>query len=120
MTYYTVALGRFKASHRRRYVDDTEEAVRKNLMVQHSRFVNSGNRQGATFNMEVLLPTLVLICCTRYYPAIISVTKHNALVLGVVWASVSFARVRAMKMLMTRMKMMRMRGFRRCPRCSRR
>ncbi|KOB67608.1 putative peptidase [Operophtera brumata] len=55
VTYRTVAFGRFKTSHRRRYADDTEEAVRKNLMVQHSRFVSSGNRQGATFNMEVHL-----------------------------------------------------------------
>lgn len=27
--------------------------MRKNLLVQHTRFVNSGNRQGATFDMEV-------------------------------------------------------------------
>lgn len=48
-----VAFLRFKWTHRRQYWDEAEEAVRKNLMVQHSRFVSSGNRQGATFNMEV-------------------------------------------------------------------
>lgn len=34
-------------------MDDTEESVRKTLMVQHSRFVDSGNRQSSTFSMEV-------------------------------------------------------------------
>lgn len=53
MSLTRIEMCRFKASHARRYRDDTEEAVRKNLMVQHSRFVNSGNRQGATFNMQV-------------------------------------------------------------------
>lgn len=47
------SLCRFKAQHARRYWDDTEEAVRKNLLMQHTRFVASGNRQGATFAMEV-------------------------------------------------------------------
>lgn len=36
-------------------MDDTEEALRKTLMVQFSRFVDSGNRQGATFSMKVSL-----------------------------------------------------------------
>lgn len=34
-------------------MDDTEVAVRKNQFVQHSRFINSCNRAGSTFEVEV-------------------------------------------------------------------
>ncbi|XP_026316523.1 uncharacterized protein LOC113227748 isoform X2 [Hyposmocoma kahamanoa] len=50
---YDDGLQRFVREFERQYKDDTEEAVRKNLFVQHSRFVNSCNREGATFEVEV-------------------------------------------------------------------
>lgn len=42
---------RFKTEYNRQYLDDTEEAVRKNLLMQHLRFIHSGNREGATFEL---------------------------------------------------------------------
>lgn len=37
--------------YKRQYQDSTEEAVRKNLLMQSNRFAASGNRVGATFAM---------------------------------------------------------------------
>lgn len=42
---------RFKTEYNRQYLDDTEEAVRKNLLIQNLRFIDSGNREGATFEL---------------------------------------------------------------------
>lgn len=44
---------RFKVEFSRTYQDDTEEAVRKNLFMQHTRFVSSGNRLCGGFELEV-------------------------------------------------------------------
>lgn len=44
---------RFKVEFGRVYQDDAEEAVRKNLYVQHTRFVSSGNRLSAQFELEI-------------------------------------------------------------------
>ncbi|XP_045455792.1 uncharacterized protein LOC123665544 [Melitaea cinxia] len=48
---YDEALQQFKTEYNRQYLDDTEEAVRKNLLMQHLRFIHSGNREGATFEL---------------------------------------------------------------------
>lgn len=50
---HDIGLQRFVNEFERSYVDDTEEAVRKNLFVQHTRFVSSCNRQSASFEVEV-------------------------------------------------------------------
>ncbi|KAL0861205.1 hypothetical protein ABMA27_008773 [Loxostege sticticalis] len=41
----------YKAKYERKYADDVEEAVRKNVLLQTRRFVSSGNRVGATFSV---------------------------------------------------------------------
>lgn len=43
----------FKAQYGRRYADAAEEALRKNLLMQHERFTRAGNREGATFELAV-------------------------------------------------------------------
>lgn len=43
---------RYKQTFSRTYADDVEEAVRKNVFIQSSRHVESGNRQGASFEMQ--------------------------------------------------------------------
>ncbi|CAG9793157.1 unnamed protein product [Diatraea saccharalis] len=43
----------FTHEYERHYVDKAEEAVRKNLLMQSSRFVSAGNRLGATFEMAL-------------------------------------------------------------------
>lgn len=43
----------FVTRYVRQYADNTEWAVRKNLVMQASRFVAAGNRQGATFETEL-------------------------------------------------------------------
>nr|XP_026496931.1 uncharacterized protein LOC113401290 [Vanessa tameamea] len=48
---YDEAFQRFKTEYNRQYADNTEEAVRKNLLMQHLRFIRSGNREGATFEL---------------------------------------------------------------------
>ncbi|VVC90238.1 unnamed protein product [Leptidea sinapis] len=48
---YDDKLKRFKTEFDRQYIDDKEEAVRKNLLMQHSRFTSSGNREGATVEL---------------------------------------------------------------------
>ncbi|XP_069355821.1 uncharacterized protein [Maniola hyperantus] len=50
---YDAVIERFKEQNSRQYVDDAEEAVRKNAVLQGSRFVASGNRAGATFQLDV-------------------------------------------------------------------
>ncbi|XP_045761802.1 uncharacterized protein LOC123865029 [Maniola jurtina] len=50
---YDEAIERFKAEYNRQYVDEAEEAMRKNLLMQHMRFTRSGNREGATFELGV-------------------------------------------------------------------
>ncbi|CAH0717525.1 unnamed protein product, partial [Brenthis ino] len=50
---YNEVLQRFKQEFNRQYIDNIEEAVRKNLLIQHSRFISSGNREGATFELGV-------------------------------------------------------------------
>lgn len=42
---------RYKRIYDRRYADDTEEAVRKNVLMQSLRYTASGNRQGASFEL---------------------------------------------------------------------
>lgn len=42
---------RYKTNYQRDYVDELEEAVRKNVLMQHVRYFASGNRQGASFEM---------------------------------------------------------------------
>lgn len=44
---------RFASQYGRSYVHDAEEAVRKALLIQHSRFINSGNRQSGTAALAV-------------------------------------------------------------------
>lgn len=39
--------------YNRQYIDNNEEALRKNLLIQHIRFIQSGNREGATFELGV-------------------------------------------------------------------
>lgn len=46
---------RYVTNNARQYVDDVEWAVRKNLIMQTSRYVASSNRQGATFETELNL-----------------------------------------------------------------
>lgn len=53
MSLILVVCNRFVQEFERQYTDDKEVAVRKNLYVQHSRFTNSCNREGATFEVEV-------------------------------------------------------------------
>ncbi|CAH2098006.1 unnamed protein product [Euphydryas editha] len=48
---YDEALQQFKKEYNRQYLDDTEEAVRKNLLIQNLRFIDSGNREGTTFEL---------------------------------------------------------------------
>ncbi|XP_022824876.1 counting factor associated protein D-like [Spodoptera litura] len=43
----------YKRTFQRSYADDLELAVRKNILMQSSRHVASGNRQGASFQLEV-------------------------------------------------------------------
>ncbi|XP_072948202.1 uncharacterized protein [Epargyreus clarus] len=50
---YDEIFKRFKTQFQRRYVDDKEEAVRKNLLIQNVRFISSGNRQGSTSELGV-------------------------------------------------------------------
>ncbi|CAG4969132.1 unnamed protein product [Colias eurytheme] len=50
---YDVALQKFKTDFNRKYGDDTEEAVRKNLLMQTARFTSSANRQGSTTSLGV-------------------------------------------------------------------
>ncbi|XP_052741581.1 uncharacterized protein LOC112049861 [Bicyclus anynana] len=50
---YDAVVERFKAEFGRRYADDAEEALRRNLLVQNVRFTSAGNRQGATHRLEL-------------------------------------------------------------------
>ncbi|CAH2056991.1 unnamed protein product, partial [Iphiclides podalirius] len=50
---YDDKLNEFVSEYERSYVDNTEEAVRKNLIMQSHRFVSSGNREGATAELGV-------------------------------------------------------------------
>ncbi|CAK1590816.1 unnamed protein product [Parnassius mnemosyne] len=50
---YDTKLQEFVTEHERSYVDNTEEAVRKNIIMQSHRFVSSGNREGATVALGV-------------------------------------------------------------------
>lgn len=44
---------RFKVDFQRNYLDEAEEAVRKNILIQKSRFVAAGNRLADTFELAV-------------------------------------------------------------------
>ncbi|CAH2212779.1 jg25633, partial [Pararge aegeria aegeria] len=46
---YDEAIEMFKTEYNRQYADGAEEALRKNLLLQHMRFTSAGNREGATF-----------------------------------------------------------------------
>lgn len=50
---YDIQIEKFKEQFDRKYADSTEESVRKNIFMQCSRFVFSGNRQSATFELEI-------------------------------------------------------------------
>ncbi|OWR46239.1 putative peptidase [Danaus plexippus plexippus] len=50
---YEAAIRDFKVKYNRRYIDSSEEAVRTTLLMQHKRFISSGNREGATFELGV-------------------------------------------------------------------
>ncbi|CAG9570882.1 unnamed protein product [Danaus chrysippus] len=50
---YVAAIQNFKVKYNRRYIDNSEEAVRTALLMQHKRFISSGNREGATFELGV-------------------------------------------------------------------
>ncbi|XP_038218677.1 uncharacterized protein LOC119837223 [Zerene cesonia] len=50
---YDAALQKFKTDFNRKYGDDIEEAVRKNLLMQNTRFTSSGNRQGGTSQLGI-------------------------------------------------------------------
>ncbi|KAJ0170399.1 hypothetical protein K1T71_013770 [Dendrolimus kikuchii] len=52
---YDNVLEQYIKDNLRQYEDDAEVAVRKNIIVQTSRRVNSGNRQGATFRVGLNL-----------------------------------------------------------------
>ncbi|XP_026727567.1 cathepsin L1-like [Trichoplusia ni] len=43
----------YKRDYRRDYLDKIEEAVRKNLLMQYVRYLESANRQGASLEMEI-------------------------------------------------------------------
>ncbi|XP_041974186.1 counting factor associated protein D-like, partial [Aricia agestis] len=44
---YDNIFSKFQTEYGRQYIDNVEEAVRKNLLIQHDRFIASGNREGA-------------------------------------------------------------------------
>ncbi|KAI8432514.1 hypothetical protein MSG28_013515 [Choristoneura fumiferana] len=52
-TRYDFALDKFKVDFQRNYLDEAEEAVRKNILTQKSRFVAAGNRLADTFELAV-------------------------------------------------------------------
>lgn len=44
---------RYKKKFERVYADDTEEAVRKNVLMQSTRYTAAANRQGASFELGI-------------------------------------------------------------------
>ncbi|CAB3252284.1 unnamed protein product [Arctia plantaginis] len=48
---YDDMLTRFKRQNNRQYADDLEETIRKNILIQSSRFMSSGNRKGSSLEL---------------------------------------------------------------------